>query len=63
MLLFDNNTYKTRFDSLGFKLLWEMEKNIKIDILRDKINKKSELKDRVITAVPEAVKFYKYISI
>ena len=62
MLLFDNNAYKTRFNSQGFKLLWEREKNIKIDILKDKISKKSELKERVIAAVPGAVKFYKYVS-
>ena len=52
------NTERTEFDSSGFKLLWEKEKGIITNQLKKCINKKSELKDRVVAAVPEAAAFY-----
>ena len=49
---------KTNFNSNSFKLLWKMEKNIKIDKLKEYMHKKSELKNKVIAAVAEAVAYY-----
>jgi len=56
--LFNGNTKKTDFNSNGFKLLWEKEKDIYIDKLKEKMQNKPDLKNRVISAVPEAAAYY-----
>ena len=54
ILLFLGNTHKTDFNSTGFKMLWEREKNIKINELKYWMLMKPELMKRIILAVPEA---------
>ena len=49
----------TDFDSLGFKLLWEREKDIKVGILKNMICKKSKLKNKIVAAVPSTITHYK----
>ena len=56
--LFYRNLEKTDFNSDGFKLLWEKEKNIKVDELKEEMRKKPELKEKVIAAIPDATTHY-----
>ena len=58
MLIFYESTDKADFGSSGFKLLWEKEKNIKVVKLKECICQKSELKKKVLAAIPDAVSFY-----
>ena len=58
MWLFYRNPVKTEFNSNGFKLLWKKEKNINVDALKEKMQNKPDLKNRVISAVPEAAAYY-----
>ena len=46
------------FNSRGFKMLWEIEKDINVDELKRCMCKKLKLKEKVIMAVPDAVTFY-----
>ena len=57
--LFNGNPEKTEFNSNGFKLLWEKEKDINVDELKKDMQYKSRLKDRIIAAVPDAIDYYK----
>ena len=59
ILLFRGNTEKTDFGLNGFKLLWEKEKDISVDKLKEMMHKKPELKERVVAAVPGAAAYYK----
>ena len=63
ILLFYKNPEKTDFNSNCFKLLWEKEKDIEVDRLKEYIQRKPELKEKVISAVPDAAAYYKWISI
>ena len=56
--LFLGKTEKTDFSSNDFKLLWKKEKDIKVNSLKNDICRKLELKENVITAVPDAVEYY-----
>ena len=56
--LFNGNPEKTDFNSDGFKLLWEKEKNININDLKKWMHRKSKLKEKVIEAVPDAIDYY-----
>ena len=58
ILLFIGNTEKTDFSSIGFKVLWQREKSIKIDRLKNQMRKKPELKHKVIAVVSDAAKYY-----
>ena len=49
--LFSGKTDKTDFSSDGFKLLWENEKSINTEKLKEKMQTKQYLKNSVITAV------------
>ena len=57
--LFIENPEKIDFSSKGFKLLWEKEKDIIVDVLKYLMRKKPNLKERVIVAVPDAIDYYK----
>ena len=59
ILLFRWKPEKTNFGSKGFKLLWEKEKDISVDKLKEMMHKKPELKERVVAAVPGAAAYYK----
>ena len=56
--LFNRNTELINFNSNGFKLLWEKEKNIKKYDLEIILRKKPEIKDRLIAAAPEVAKYF-----
>ena len=57
-LLESANMEFVNFNKPGFKKLWELEKNINIDMLRKKLRKKLELKSRIIRAVPDSEAFF-----
>ena len=56
--LFQGNPEKTDFRSNGFKLLWEREKDIKVDSLKKLMNCFPKPKEKVIAAVPDAIDYY-----
>jgi len=58
-MLFYGNTEKTDFDSIGFKLLWEKEKDINVNELKKYMHKKPKLKKIVVSTVPGAIEYYK----
>ena len=60
-MLFYGNPEKTDFNSIGFKLLWEKEKNININELKKYMIKKPKLKKRIVATVPDATKYYEWI--
>ena len=59
ILLFQWKPEKTDFNSKGFKLLWEKEKDINVKFLKKYILRNPDLKNRVITSVPDAINYYK----
>ena len=44
----------------GFKLLWEKEKSIDADRLKQQMRKISKLKEQVVTEFPDAAEYYKW---
>ena len=56
--LFNGNTEMTDSNSPGFKLLWE--KDIKVGLLKNVMRRKSELKNRMVIAVPSIISYYKW---
>ena len=56
--LFRGISGKTYFGSNGFKLLWKKEKDINADELRKLMHENSNLKEKVVTAILEAVTLY-----
>ena len=56
--LFHGNAEKVAFGSIGFKLLWKKEKDIKVSLLKEKMQAKLELKEKVVAAVPDAAAYY-----
>ena len=58
ILLFNRKPEKTDFNSKGFKLLWEKEKDIDVGKLKEKMQKKPELKQKIIKAVPDSASYY-----
>ena len=63
ILLFKGSPEKTNFKSRGFMLLWDMEKNIEKEMIREYMRYKPELRDRTVKAVPELAAYYWWISI
>ena len=51
------------FDTRGFKLLWEKEKGINVDDLKNEMREKQKLKNRVVAAVPDAAQYYEWVPI
>ena len=58
MLFLEGNTEIIDFGSRGFKLLWEKEKYIEIDKLKNKIRDKPELKERIVAVVSDAIEYF-----
>ena len=58
ILLFYGKPEKTDFSSKGFKLLWEKEKDINVYSLKHFMQNKSDLKQKIIAAAPDATAYY-----
>ena len=56
--LFIENPEKTDFNSNGFKLLWENEKNIKVDELKKDMRRNKQIKEMIVTAIPDAEQYF-----
>ena len=58
MLLFDYSKMN-EFNSKSFKLLWEKKQNINIDRMKELIQWRPELKNKMIVTVTDAVAYYR----
>ena len=58
MYLFNGYNENIEFSSIGFKLLWEKEKDINTDFLKIWMCGKPELREAVVAAVPDAAPYY-----
>ena len=56
--LFIGSASKTDFCTSGFKMLWEREKDININHLKEWMQKKPKLQTPITVAVPDAVIYY-----
>ena len=56
--LFNKNPEKADFNSNGFKLLWEREKDIRVDKLKKNLSKVPHLKNMIVAAAPGADQYF-----
>ena len=59
--IFKENIYNIDFGTQAFKLLWEKEKCIEIDKLKKLMKLIPEIKEKLVSSVPDAITYYEWI--